>query len=182
MDSINCLKGGGSNNAPKSKDGMRINFDNNLRRWFSRSVGVWKSRRHYIFGDDKALTLEMFIKVEELDVENQSSAVYKFTWWGDKQDDFYKKKPNYSSSGTIEAELFGHQLLRNKGYMSGNPGISNIKQVDEHELIFESNYDDWHILEHSRLIDLDNYRSRVIFSWQDNKLSIVENHHDIRIE
>ena len=57
----------------------------------------------------------------------------------------------------------------------------DIKQVDEHEMIFESSYKDWYILEHTRLVESDNYRFRVIYSWNKNKLKIVENHHEIKI-
>ena len=49
-------------------------------------------------------------------------------------------------------------------------------------LIVESNYDNWHVLEHTRLIDQDKYRSRTIYSWLNDKLKIVENHHEIRIK
>ena len=81
----------------------------------------------------------------------------------------------------MHALLKGHQLIRGNFYLSDVEGISNIKQVDEHEMIFESSYKDWHIIEHTRLVDLDNYRFRVIYSWNKNKLKIVENHHEIKI-
>ena len=55
------------------------------------------------------------------------------------------------------------------------------QQIDEHEMIFESSYEDWYILEHTRLIDSDNLRYRVIYSWNNNQLKIVENHHETRI-
>ena len=48
-------------------------------------------------------------------------------------------------------------------------------------MIFESSYKDWFIIEHTRLVDSDNYRFRVIYSWNKNKLKIVENHHEIKI-
>ena len=48
-------------------------------------------------------------------------------------------------------------------------------------MIFESSYEDWYILEHTRLVDSDNFRFRVIYSWNRNKLKIVENHHEIKI-
>ena len=82
----------------------------------------------------------------------------------------------------MEISLLGHQMERSNGYLQKVPGISSIKQVDEHELIFETKYDKWHVLEHARLIDQDNYRARFIYSWNSNKLKIVENHHEIRIE
>ena len=81
----------------------------------------------------------------------------------------------------MHAFLKGHQLMREKFYLSNDEGISNIKQVDEHEMIFESSYKDWYILEHTRLVDSDNYRFRVIYSWNKDKLKIVENHHEIKI-
>ena len=81
----------------------------------------------------------------------------------------------------IRDSIKGHQLIREKFYLSDIDGISNIKQVDEHEMIFESSYEDWYILEHTRLIDEDNYRFRVIYSWNKDKLKIVENHHEIKI-
>ena len=81
----------------------------------------------------------------------------------------------------MHAFLKGHQLKRGNFYLSNDEGISNIKQVDEHEMIFESSYKDWYIIEHTRLVDSDNYRFRVIYSWNKNMLKIVENHHEIKI-
>ena len=81
----------------------------------------------------------------------------------------------------MQAFIKDHQLIREKFYLSDIDGISNIKQVDEHEMIFESSYEDWYILEHTRLVDADNYRYRVIYSWNKDKLKIVENHHEIKI-
>ena len=81
----------------------------------------------------------------------------------------------------MQAFLKGHQLVRENFYLSNVEGISNIRQVDEHEMIFESSYQDWYILEHTRLVDSDNYRFRVIYSWNKNILKIVENHHEIKI-
>ena len=80
----------------------------------------------------------------------------------------------------MQAFIRGHQLIRQNFYLSDKDGISNIKQVDEHEMIFESSYENWYILEHTRLIDADNYRFRVIYSWKNNELKIVENHHEIK--
>ena len=53
----------------------------------------------------------------------------------------------------MQAFIRGHQLIRQNFYLSDKDGISNIKQVDEHEMIFESSYEGWYILEHTRLID-----------------------------
>ena len=81
----------------------------------------------------------------------------------------------------MKAYIQGHQLIREKFYLSEKKGMSNIKQIDEHEMIFESSYDRWHILEHTRLVDMDNFRFRVIYSWKGNNIQIVENHHEVRL-
>ena len=98
-----------------------------------------------------------------------------------KKYNFFKENPQFKEKGEMRAFLKGHQLIRESFYLSNDQGISNIKQVDEHEMIFESSYEDWYILEHTRLVDSDNYRFRVIYSWNKNKLKIVENHHEIKI-
>ena len=98
-----------------------------------------------------------------------------------KKYNFFEENPQYKEQGEMQAFLKGHQLIRENFYLSNVEGISNIKQVDEHEMIFESSYKDWYIIEHTRLVDLDNYRFRVIYSWKKNKLKIVENHHEIKI-
>ena len=93
----------------------------------------------------------------------------------------FGENPQYKERGEMSAFLKGHQLFRENFYLSNEEGISNIKQVDEHEMIFESSYKDWYILEHTRLVDSDNYRFRVIYSWKKDMLKIVENHHEIKI-
>jgi len=163
-------------------DRLRIDFDSNLRRWFSRNIGLWHSRRQYFFDEEKAINLEMYINVAKLNQSASESQSYKFKWWCKDEKDFFLKRPTYKSEGEIIARLQGHQLIRKSSYLSNSPGISNIRQVDEHELIFESNYDNWHVLEHTRLIDQDKFRSRTIYSWFKDKLKIVENHHEIRIK
>ena len=49
-------------------------------------------------------------------------------------------------------------------------------------MVFESHYGDWDVQEYTRLIDEDRYRSRTIYSWQNNVLEIVEHHHETRME
>ena len=49
-------------------------------------------------------------------------------------------------------------------------------------MVFESHYGDWDVQEYTRLIDEDRYRSRAIYSWQNNELEIVEHHHETRME
>ena len=163
-------------------DRLRIDFDSNLRRWFGRNLGLWRSRRQYFFDEENAINLEMFINVSKLKESDLEFESYRFKWWCEDENDFFIKRPTYKSEGEITARLQGHQLIRDSSYLSEVRGISNIRQVDEHELIFESNYDNWHILEHTRLIDQDKYRSRNIYSWFKDKLKIVENHHEIRVK
>ena len=93
-----------------------------------------------------------------------------------------RRNLTYEREGTIEATLWGHQLLRSREYLSDSPLKTNIRQVDEHESIFGTHYEQWHIHEHNRLIDRDRYRSRAIYSWADDELKIVEHHHEIRLE
>ncbi|KGG12238.1 MULTISPECIES: hypothetical protein [Prochlorococcus] len=174
-------KKGGGIDSPSQEDNFRINFDNNLRRWFGRNLGEWRSRRQYFFDDEDVLNVEMIIKIEKYVERTPGDLRYRFTWMTEDNSDFFKKKPSYSKEGIIEVSVLGHQLHRNNCYLSESPGVSSIRQVDEHELIFESKYDRWYVLEHTRLIDQDRYRSRVIYSWNSDKLRIVENHHEIRI-
>ena len=82
----------------------------------------------------------------------------------------------------MEAYLCGHQLRRSIGFLSGLQTKSQIRQVDEHEMIFESHYQEWDILEHIRLVDQDRFRSRSIYSWRNGELDLAEVHHETRIE
>tara|TARA_Y100001968_G_scaffold324484_1_gene363878 strand:- start:513 stop:1070 length:558 start_codon:yes stop_codon:yes gene_type:complete len=169
-------------NSSEGIERLRINFDSNLRRWFTRNIGCWHSRRQYFFEDEKVENLDMYINIEKLRQASPEFETYCFRWWCEDEKDFFTKRPIYKSTGEITARLQGHKLFRESSYLSDSSGISNIKQVDEHEMIFESNYDNWYILEHTRLIDQDKFRSRVIYSWFEDKLKIVENHHEIRIK
>ena len=166
----------GENNSPE------ISLNSNLKRWFSRNIGLWKSNRTYFLNDlQKTYILSMNINIEALEKKSEWETHFKFTWYPDKTYDFFKENPQYRERGEMKAFLKGHQLVRENFYLSNVEGISNIKQVDEHEMIFESSYEDWHIIEHTRLVDSDNYRFRVIYSWNKNSLEIVENHHEIKI-
>jgi hypothetical protein len=82
----------------------------------------------------------------------------------------------------MEAYLCGHQLRRTTGYLESTPNQSQIRQVDEHELVFESHYGGWDVLESIRLVDQDRYRSRSIYCWRDGNLDLAEIHHEIRLE
>ena len=151
-----------------------INLNSNLKRWFSRNIGLWKSNRTYFFDEaQKTYNLSMNINIQALESKSEWESHYKFTWYPEKKYNFFDENPQYKERGEMHAFLKGHQLKREKFYLSNDEGISNIKQVDEHEMIFESSYKDWYILEHTRLVDSDNYRFRVIYSWNKNKLKIV---------
>jgi len=165
--------------APRS----RIQLDSSLRRWFSRNLGLWRSRRTYYFPDDEVLRVDMLLRVEELSEPDRGEAGYLFSWWPELENGpFFEQKPRYSSEGTMEAYLCGHQLQRNKGFLDGSPTRSQIRQVDEHEVAFESHYEDWDILEHIRLIDQDQFRARSIYTWRHGQLELSEVHHEIRLE
>ena len=163
-------------------DSPEISLDSNLKRWFSRNIGLWKSNRTY-FLEEKNYTynLIMNIKIEAIENKKDWESHYKFSWYPEKKYNFFDENPQYKEKGEMQAFIKGHQLFRENFYLSKVNGISNIKQVDEHEIIFESSYDNWYILEHTRLVDEDNYRYRIIYSWQNNQLKIVENHHEIKI-
>ena len=163
------------NNSPE------ISINSNLKRWFSRNIGLWKSNRTYFLDEkQKTYNLCMNINIEALENKPEWESHYKFTWYPEKKYNFFKENPQYKEKGEMSAFLKGHQLIRENFYLSNVEGISNIKQVDEHEMIFESSYNDWYILEHTRLVDCDKYRFRVIYSWNKNILKIVENHHEIK--
>ncbi|MFN9621706.1 MAG: hypothetical protein ACK587_02550 [Cyanobacteriota bacterium] len=171
---------------PPAKGGApprsRIQLDNTLKRWFSRNLGLWRSRRLYFFADGDVLRVDMMLRVEGFSEPIEGEAAYRFTWWPDKEYDFFDRKPRYVRTGTMQAYLCGHQLRRSQGYLCGSPTKSQIRQVDEHELIFESHYQEWDILEHIRLVDQDRYRSRSIYSWRNGELELSEIHHEERME
>ncbi|MFM9087198.1 MAG: hypothetical protein ACKOPT_03455, partial [Cyanobium sp.] len=117
--------------APRS----RIQLDSSLRRWFSRNLGLWRSRRLYFFTDGDVLRVDMMLRVESFSEPIEGEAAYRFTWWPETEYDFFDRKPRYVRNGTMEAYLRGHQLRRSQGYLCGSPTKSQIRQVDEHELI-----------------------------------------------
>lgn len=170
--------------APNLSAGVpSIQVDSNLRRWFARNLGLWRSRRQYLFSDDQVMHLDMNLKMEEFAEPNAGETRYRFSWWpeGAQNDDFFTRKPWYEREGVMEATLWGHQLQRTRGYLNADPVRTRVRQVDEHETILESHYQQWDILEHIRLVDQDRYRYRAIYSWENGDLSIVEHHHEIRL-
>ena len=165
-----------------SFDSPEVTVNSNLRRWFKRNIGLWNSQRNYFLKEkSKNYNICMNLKIESLESKNAWESHYKFTWQPSEKYSFFKENPEYKEKGEMKAYIQGHQLIRENFYLSDKKGISNIRQVDEHEMIFESTYDNWHILEHTRLVDMDNLRFRVIYSWNDNNLKIVESHHETRI-
>ena len=168
--------------APSAPGRRPIQFDNTLRRWFNRNLGLWRSRRQYFFPDDEVLRVDMFLRVQTFEDQVESEPRYRFTWWPEKEYDFFELKPRYVREGTMDATLCGHQLRRSRGYLCGSPTKSQIRQADEHEVVFESHYQEWDILEHIRLVNQDQFRARSIYSWRDGNLELVETHHEIRVE
>jgi hypothetical protein len=169
--------------AARGPDPSRIQLDSSLRRWFSRNLGLWRSRRLYFFsGEDEALRVDMLLRIEGFSEPVEGEAAYRFTWWPERDYGFFDRQPRFVPSGTMEAYLCGHQLRRSRGYLCGSPVKTQIRQVDEHELVFESHYLEWDVLEHIRLVDQDRYRARSIYSWRDGDLELSEIHHEIRLE
>ena len=127
-----------------------IHVDSNLRRWFSRNLGIWRSRRQYTFSDDCVLHVDMNLKMEAFAEPSAGESRYRFSWWCDQNnqhsDEFFARKPWYERSGVMEATLWGHQLQRSRGYLNTDPVRTRLRQVDEHETILESHYQQWDIL------------------------------------
>ncbi len=163
-----------------------VNVDSNLRRWFARNLGLWRSKRQYLFNDNQVFHLDMNLKMETFAEPQAGETRYRFSWWPDESNQhseaFFARKPWYERSGVMEATLWGHQLQRSRGYLNTDPVRTSLRQVDEHETILESHYQQWDILEHIRLVDQDRYRYRAIYSWENGELVIVEHHHEIRVE
>ena len=172
-----------NNNIQSSSfDSPEISINSNLRRWFKRNLGLWKSQRIYFLQEkNKNYNICMNLKIESLESKNAWESLYKFTWYPAEKYPFFQENPEYKEKGEMKAYLKDHQLIRENFYLSDEKGISNVRQVDEHEMIFESSYDDWYILEHTRLLDMDRLRYRVIYSWNKNNLKIVESHNETRI-
>ena len=68
---------GETKNSSVGIDRLRIDFDSNLKRWFSRNIGLWHSRRQYFFDEEKAINLEMYIDVAKLNqIESEFVLIY----------------------------------------------------------------------------------------------------------
>ena len=165
----------------------RVQLDSNLKRWFGRNLGLWRTRRLYFFSDGEDLRVDMMLRVEAFrepaeGEPAEGDAAYRFSWWPEQDYSFFENNTICVAEGTMEVYLCGHQLRRSRGYLCGKAIDSQIRQVDEHELIFESHYDQWRILEQIRLVDQDRYRSRSIYSWKAGLLEMMATHHEIRVE
>jgi hypothetical protein len=66
---------------PRVMLASRIQLDSSLRRWFSRNLGLWRSRRLYFFADGEALRVDMMLRVETFSEPIEGEAAYRFTWW-----------------------------------------------------------------------------------------------------
>ena len=89
---------------------------------------------YFIEEEKKTHNICMYINVEAVETKRMESH-YKFTWYPEKKYSFFDE--NLNIKGEMQAFIKGHQLIREKFYLSNIDGISNIKQVDEHEMIFD---------------------------------------------
>ena len=159
----------------------RIQLDSSLRRWFHRNLGLWRSRRTLYFPDDEILQLDIQLRIEEISPSIEGETAYRFTWWSEHAEGLIERKPGYQRAGSITAHLCGHQLQGSCGYPFRSPTESQLRQVDEHELILKSIDEGWQILDHIRLVDQDRFRALSIYAWLDGSLHLVETHHDSRL-
>ena len=61
-----------------------VSIDSNLKRWFSRNIGLWKSNRTYFLEEErKTYNLCMYINIESLENEKEWESHYKFSWYPD---------------------------------------------------------------------------------------------------
>ena len=64
-----------------SSESPSIQVDSNLHRWFSRNLGLWRSRRQYLFSDDQVIHLDMNLKMEAFAEPHAGETRYRFSWW-----------------------------------------------------------------------------------------------------
>ena len=65
----------------ESPASQRVYLDSNLRRWFARNLGLWRSRRQYVFKNEEALFLDMMIRVEIFAESRIGKPHYRMSWW-----------------------------------------------------------------------------------------------------
>ena len=82
----------GENNSPE------ISLNSNLKRWFSRNIGHWKSNRTYFLNEEqKTYNLSMNIKIQALESKSEWESHYKFTWYPEKKYNFFDENPQYKN-------------------------------------------------------------------------------------
>ena len=63
-----------------------ISLDSNLKRWFSRNIGHWKSNRTYFLEDiNKTYNLCMNLNIQALENKKAWESHYKFSWYPEKK-------------------------------------------------------------------------------------------------
>ena len=63
-----------------------VKINSNLKRWFSRNIGLWKSNRTYYLEEErKTHNLCMYINIESLENKKEWESHYKFTWYPEKK-------------------------------------------------------------------------------------------------
>ena len=73
-----------------------ISLNSNLKRWFSRNIGLWKSNRTYFFEEEKkAYNLIMNINIQSLKKNSEWESYYKFNWYPEKKYNFFEENPQY---------------------------------------------------------------------------------------
>ena len=79
-----------------------ISLDSNLKRWFSRNIGLWKSNRTYFLDEvQKTYNLCMFINIQSLESKSEWESHYKFTWYPEKKYNFFEENPQYKERGEM---------------------------------------------------------------------------------
>ena len=64
----------GGNNSPE------ISINSNLKRWFSRNIGLWKSNRTYFLDDEqKTYNLCMNLNIQSIENKSEGDSHYKFS-------------------------------------------------------------------------------------------------------
>ena len=69
----------------------KFSFNSNLRRWFLRNEGLWLSRRQYFFGNEDALLVDMFLRIEKMDDNENEDCRYRLSWWSEKEFELFIK-------------------------------------------------------------------------------------------
>ena len=106
-----------------------VSINSNLRRWFKRNVGLWKSQRVYFLQEkNKNYNICMNLKIETEESNNPWESHYKFTWFPSDKYSFFEDNPQYKEKGEMKAYLQGHQLIRENFYFSEEKGISNVRR------------------------------------------------------